>query len=191
MTLPFYTIGHSNRTLDELVAMLRAVDITLLVDIRKMTRSRANPQFNEATLPDALAPADIGYEHIAELGGLRGKSRDVPDALNGFWTNRSFHRYADYALSPEFRAGLARLIALGEQQRCALMCSEAVWWRCHRRIVSDYLLARGETVLHIMGLNRVEPARITAGATIRDDGAVVYPDADGDTQEDAATQSNE
>ncbi|HDR9155008.1 TPA: DUF488 domain-containing protein [Burkholderia vietnamiensis] len=191
MTLPFYTIGHSNRTLDELVAMLRAVDITLLVDIRKMTRSRTNPQFNEATLPDALAAADIGYEHIAELGGLRGKSRDVPDALNGFWTNRSFHRYADYALSPEFRAGLARLIALGEQQRCALMCSEAVWWRCHRRIVSDYLLARGETVLHIMGLNRVEPARITAGATIRDDGAVVYPDADGDTQEDAATQSNE
>lgn len=191
MTLPFYTIGHSNRTLDELVAMLRAVDITLLVDIRKMTRSRTNPQFNEATLPDALAAADIGYEHIAELGGLRGKSRDVPDALNGFWTNRSFHRYADYALSPEFRAGLTRLIALGEQQRCALMCSEAVWWRCHRRIVSDYLLARGETVLHIMGLNRVEPARITAGATVRDDGAVVYPDADGDTQEDAAPQSNE
>ena len=191
MTLPFYTIGHSNRTLDELVAMLRAVDITLLVDIRKMTRSRTNPQFNEATLPDALAAADIGYEHIAELGGLRGKSRDVPDALNGFWTNRSFHRYADYALSPEFRAGLARLISLGEQQRCALMCSEAVWWRCHRRIVSDYLLARGETVLHIMGLNRVEPARITAGATVRDDGAVVYPDADGDTQEDAAPQSNE
>ncbi|ABO58377.1 DUF488 domain-containing protein (plasmid) [Burkholderia vietnamiensis] len=191
MTLPFYTIGHSNRTLDELVAMLRAVDITLLVDIRKMTRSRTNPQFNEATLPDALAAADIGYEHIAELGGLRGKSRDVPDALNGFWTNRSFHRYADYALSPEFRAGLARLIALGEQQRCALMCSEAVWWRCHRRIVSDYLLARGETVLHIMGLNRVEPARITAGATVRDDGALVYPDADGDTQEDAAPQSNE
>ncbi|KVE33888.1 DNA repair protein [Burkholderia vietnamiensis] len=191
MTLPFYTIGHSNRTLDELVAMLRAVDVTLLVDIRKMTRSRTNPQFNEATLPDALAAADIGYEHIAELGGLRGKSRDVPDALNGFWTNRSFHRYADYALSPEFRAGLARLIALGEQQRCALMCSEAVWWRCHRRIVSDYLLARGETVLHIMGLNRVEPARITAGATIRDDGAIVYPDADGDTQEDAPPQSNE
>jgi uncharacterized protein (DUF488 family) len=191
VTLPFYTIGHSNRTLDELVAMLRAVDITLLVDIRKMTRSRTNPQFNEATLPDALAAADIGYEHIAELGGLRGKSRDVPDALNGFWTNRSFHRYADYALSPEFRAGLARLIALGEQQRCALMCSEAVWWRCHRRIVSDYLLARGETVLHIMGLNRVEPARITAGATVRDDGAVVYPNADGDTQEDAAPQSNE
>jgi uncharacterized protein (DUF488 family) len=113
VTLPFYTIGHSNRTLGELVAMLRAVDITLLVDIRKMTRSRTNPQFNEATLPDALAAADIGYEHIAELGGLRGKSRDVPDALNGFWTNRSFHRYADYALSPEFRAGLTRLIALG------------------------------------------------------------------------------
>ncbi|AOJ78579.1 DUF488 family protein [Burkholderia ubonensis] len=191
MTLPFYTIGHSNRTLGELVAMLRAVDITLLVDIRKMTRSRTNPQFNEATLPVALAPSDIAYEHVAALGGLRGKSRDVPDALNGFWTNRSFHRYADYALSPEFRAGLTRLIALGEQQRCALMCSEAVWWRCHRRIVADYLIARGETVLHIMGLNRVEPARITAGATVRDDGAVVYPDADGDTQEDAAPQSNE
>ena len=188
MTRPFYTIGHSNRMLDEFVEMLDAVDIALLADIRKMTRSRTNPQFNEATLPDALAAVDIAYEHIAELGGLRGKSRGVPDEVNDFWTNRSFHRYADYALSPEFRTGLDRLIAQGHAQRCAIMCSEAVWWRCHRRIVSDYLIARGETVLHIMGKHRVEPARLTAGAVIRADGSIVYPDIEGDAaaQEPAA-----
>lgn len=180
MTRPFYTIGHSNRTLDEFVALLDAVDIALLADIRKMTRSRTNPQFNEATLPDALAAVDIAYAHIAALGGLRGKSRGVPDEINDFWTNRSFHRYADYALSPEFRTGLDQLIAQGHAQRCAIMCSEAVWWRCHRRIVSDYLIARGETVLHIMGKNRVEPARLTAGAVIRADGTIVYPDVEGD-----------
>ncbi|MGN7984298.1 DUF488 domain-containing protein [Burkholderia sp. 22313] len=191
MTPPFYTIGHSNRTLDEFVGMLAAVDVALLADIRKMTRSRTNPQFNEATLPAALAAVDIAYEHIAELGGLRGKSRGVPDEVNDFWTNRSFHRYADYALSPEFRTGLDQLIAQGHEQRCAIMCSEAVWWRCHRRIVSDYLIARGETVLHLMGNNRVEPARLTAGAVIRDDGTIVYPDVEGDAPAaEGATQRN-
>jgi len=190
VTLPFYTIGHSNRTLDEFVEMLAAVDIALLADIRKMTRSRTNPQFNEATLPDALAAVDIAYEHIAELGGLRGKSRGVPDEVNDFWTNRSFHRYADYALSPEFRTGLDQLIERGHEQRCAIMCSEAVWWRCHRRIVSDYLIARGETVLHIMGNDRVEPARLTAGAVIRDDGTIVYPDVEGDAAAEGTTQPN-
>ncbi|VWC38549.1 PF04343 family protein [Burkholderia arboris] len=179
MTYPFYTIGHSNRTLDEFVGLLDAAGIALLADIRKMTRSRTHPQFNEATLPEALAADDIAYEHIATLGGLRGKSRDVPDDINDFWTNRSFHRYADYALSPEFRSGLDQLIARGHEQRCAIMCSEAVWWRCHRRIVSDYLIARGETVLHIMGRNRVEPARLTAGAVVRPDGTIVYPDVEG------------
>ncbi len=104
----------------------------------------------------------------------------MPDDVNDFWTNRSFHRYADYALSPAFHAGLDQLIAQGHAQRCAIMCSEAVWWRCHRRIVSDYLVARGETVLHIMGPSRVEPARLTAGAVVRPDGTIVYPDVEGD-----------
>ena len=121
---------------------------------------------------------DIAYEHIAELGGLRGKSRGVPDEVNDFWTNRSFHRYADYALSPEFRTGLDQLIAQGHAQRCAIMCSEAVWWRCHRRIVSDYLIARGEAVFHIMGEGRLEPARLTPGAVVQADGSVVYPAID-------------
>ncbi|KVA11335.1 DNA repair protein [Burkholderia latens] len=187
MTLPFHTIGHSNRTLDQFIEMLDAVDVALLVDIRKMTRSRTNPQFNETTLPDALARAGIRYAHIAELGGLRGKSRDVRTGVNGFWTNRSFHRYADYALSPEFRAGLDALIAQGHRQRCAIMCSEAVWWRCHRRIVSDYLIARGETVLHIMGKNRTELAQLTAGAVIRNDGTIVYPDVRGDPAAEETT----
>ncbi|KVT42651.1 DUF488 family protein [Burkholderia multivorans] len=179
MRLPYYTIGHSNHPLDEFIAMLADAQVALLVDVRKMTRSRANPQFNEATLPDALADAGIAYAHIAALGGLRGKSHDVPGDVNGFWTNASFHRYADYALSDTFRAGLDELIALGQRQRCAIMCSEAVWWRCHRRIVSDYLIAHGETVLHIMVRGRIEPARLTAGADVQPDGTVVYPRAEG------------
>ncbi|HKU06102.1 MAG TPA: DUF488 domain-containing protein [Bradyrhizobium sp.] len=175
MTLPFFTIGHSNRSLEELVASLRAANIELVADVRTVPRSRTNPQFNKNTLPEALAAFDISYEHIADLGGLRGKTRSVPADINGFWTNESFHNYADYALSAPFRAGLVHLRERGHLQRCAIMCSEAVWWRCHRRIVADYLVACGETVFHIMGQGRVEPARLTQGAVAQPDGTVVYP----------------
>jgi uncharacterized protein (DUF488 family) len=128
-------------------------------------------------LPGSLAPFQIAYEHIATLGGLRGKSKTIARDVNGFWTNESFHNYADYALSAEFRAGLDHLIERGREMRCAMMCSEAVWWRCHRRIVADHLIARGETVFHIMGEARLEPAHLTAGAVIQSDGEVVYPGA--------------
>ncbi|KVX70052.1 DUF488 family protein [Burkholderia stagnalis] len=175
MKLPFFTIGHSDRTLDDFIGMLTDADIALLADVRKMPRSRTNPQYNETTLPVALAAFDIAYEHVAALGGLRGKTRDVSDDVNGFWTNDSFHRYADYALTAAFRAGLDHLIEQGHRQRCAVMCAEAVWWRCHRRIVADYLIARGETVFHIMGPNRLEPARLTPGAVVQTDGTIVYP----------------
>jgi uncharacterized protein (DUF488 family) len=111
---------------------------------------------------------------MAALGGLRGKSRDVLPDVNGLWENGSFHNYADYAFSPPFRAGLAHLIEVGRERRCAIMCSEAVWWRCHRRIVADYLIAGGETVIHIMGPGRLEPARLTPGAVVQPK-AVVYP----------------
>jgi uncharacterized protein (DUF488 family) len=177
VTLPFYTVGHSNRALAEFVGLLRDADIGALLDIRKMPRSRANPQFNGDSLPDALSAFDISYEHVAALGGLRGKTRALSRDVNGFWTNESFHRYADYALSGDFRAGLDRLIDVGRQRRCVMMCSEAVWWRCHRRIVADYLIARGEMVLHIMGHGRLEPAHLTSGAVVQPDGTVVYPDA--------------
>jgi uncharacterized protein (DUF488 family) len=178
MKLPFFTIGHSNRSLEEFVALLNEAQIDLVADIRTVPRSRANPQFNKDTLPTALAAFDISYEHMAALGGLRGKSRTSSQNVNAFWTNESFHNYADYALTAQFRAGLEQLLNEGSKRRCTIMCSEAVWWRCHRRIVADYLIASGETVFHIMGQGRLEPARLTPGAVIKPDGAVVYPAAD-------------
>jgi uncharacterized protein (DUF488 family) len=173
--LPFFTIGHSNRSLEEFAGLLNAAEIALIADIRTIPKSRANPQFNEDTLPGSLAPFQIAYERIAALGGLRGKSKTIARDVNGFWTNDSFHNYADYALSDEFHAGLDRLIEDGRKRRTAFMCSEAVWWRCHRRIVTDHLIARGETVFHIMGERRLEPAHLTAGAVVQPDGKVVYP----------------
>lgn len=178
MKLPFFTIGHSNRSSQEFVELLVSAEIDLVADIRTIPRSRTNPQFNKETLPAALAEYRISYEHLEALGGLRGKARTVPPDVNGFWTNDSFHNYADYALSTHFRAGLEHLLEQGHQRRCAMMCSEAVWWRCHRRIVSDHLIARGESVFHIMGQGRLETARLTSGAAVQSDGSVVYPGED-------------
>ena len=175
MILPFFTIGHSTRTIEEFVDLLRVGEVGMVVDIRTVPRSRTNPQYNLDTLPEALAACQIGHTRIEELGGLRGKSRDVAPAVNGWWENRSFHNYADYALTGEFHRGLEELIALGRERRVAMMCSEAVWWRCHRRIVADYLLTRGESVFHLMGPDRVEPAKITPAAKPEPDGALVYP----------------
>jgi uncharacterized protein (DUF488 family) len=175
MRLPFYTIGHSTRTLAEFTGLLRVAGVGLVVDIRTVPKSRTNPQYNEDTLPGSLAAFQLGYERIAELGGLRGKSRSVPADTNGFWDNQSFHNYADYAMSDSFRLGLDRLVALGRERPCAMMCSEAVWWRCHRRIVADYLIARGEDVCHLMGQDRIEAARLTEGARILPSGLVEYP----------------
>ena len=177
MKLSFFTVGHSNRSLGELVELLIGPHIDRVVDIRRVPKSRSNPQFNTDTLPESLAAFNISYEHVAALGGLRGRGRSLPRAVNGFWTNESFHNYAEYALSPQFQAGLEHLLEEGRRRRCAIMCSEAVWWRCHRRIVADYLIAHGETVFHIMGPGRLEPARLTAGAAIQPGGNVVYPAA--------------
>jgi uncharacterized protein (DUF488 family) len=175
MPLPFFTIGHSTRSIDEFVQLLRDADIGLVVDVRTVPRSRKNPQYNEDTLPGTLSELRIGYQHIAALGGLRGHRRDVSADLNAFWENRSFHNYADYAMGEEFRSGLARLRELGHATQCAVMCAEAVWWRCHRRIIADYLIAAGETVFHILGHNHVERARMTDAARPAADGALTYP----------------
>ncbi len=176
MKLPFFTIGHSNRSIEELIALLRAAEIGYLADIRRIPKSRANPQFNEDALSGSLASAGISYERVAALGGLRSKARTIAPEVNGFWENQSFHNYADYALSDDFHAGLDHVIEQGRKRRCVVMCSEAVWWRCHRRIVADHLIARGETVFHIMGEGRLDPAKLTEGAVTRDsDAALVYP----------------
>jgi uncharacterized protein (DUF488 family) len=176
MPFPIFTIGHSTRTIEQFVALLRAGGVATMVDIRSVPRSRTNPQYNPDALVPALAGYRIGHTRIAGLGGLRKRSQAVAPEVNGFWSNRSFHNYADYALSPDFRAGLAALEALAGERRCAMMCAEAVWWRCHRRIVADYLLAEGREVFHLMGRDRVEPARMTSAAVRAADG-LHYPAA--------------
>src|SRR4029077_6587359 len=126
---PFHTIGHSTRALADFVALLREAEVTLVFDVGTLPRARPNPQYSRETLPGDLAPYGIAYEHVAALGGLRGRKHDVPASLNGLWENASFHNYADYALSEDFARGLARLRELGAAQHCAIMCAEAVWWR--------------------------------------------------------------
>jgi uncharacterized protein (DUF488 family) len=175
MAHPFFTIGHSTRSVAELVDLLRPAEVGLVVDVRTVPRSRANPQFNRDALPDSLARHQIGYEHIAALGGLRGKQRFAEPSPNGFWENDSFRNYADYALTPGFRTGLARLRELGAERRAAIMCAEAVWWRCHRRIIADYLLAAGEAVFHILGPHKIEEARMTPAARPAPGGGLLYP----------------
>lgn len=177
MKLPFYTIGHSTKTIEEFVHLLRAAQVSMVVDIRAIPRSRTNPQYNRDALPATLAAFGIDYQHLCALGGLRGKSKAAGPSTNDFWENRSFRNYADYALTPAFSEGLEELITLGRKKRCAMMCSEAVWWRCHRRIVADHLMARGESVFHLMGTDKVESASLTKGALVQD-GAVVYPQRD-------------
>ena len=175
MAHPFYTIGHSNRSFDDFVNLLRSAGVTCVADVRTVPRSRANPQYNEDVLPEALARFAIEYEHVACLGGLRGRARHVPTDVNAFWQNKSFHNYADYAMSEDFRGGLTRLQGLGQSRRCAVMCAEAVWWRCHRRIIADYLIAAGETVFHIVGAGHIGRAVQTSAARAGPRGSLVYP----------------
>jgi uncharacterized protein (DUF488 family) len=175
MTNTFFTIGHSTRTLAQFVDLLRESRVDLLVDVRSIPRSRTNPQFNQESLPEELASWQINYEHVPQLGGRRSKTPGTEPSLNAYWRVRSFHNYADYALTTPFASGLAQLRERGLQHRCAIMCAEAVWWRCHRRIIADYLLAAGEHVMHILGTSHVDEANLTAGAVVRGDRTIVYP----------------
>ena len=174
MTATIFTIGHSTRTVPEFAALLQEAGVDLLVDIRSIPPSRANPQFNADTLPPSLATFGIGYTHLAALGGLRHRRKDSPPSANTLWRVAAFRNYADYAATLAFRRGLDDLEALARDQRCAIMCAEAVWWRCHRRIVADYLLSDDYPVNHIMGLGKVTAATLTPGARLRSDGALVY-----------------
>ena len=174
MTMSFFTIGHSTRSIAEFADLLHASQVELVVDVRHMPRSRTNPQFNREVLPDVLKSLQIGYVHLAALGGLR--PRGLETSPNLLWQNTSFRNYADYAMTEEFHQGLTELRNLGHKRRSVIMCAEAVWWRCHRRIIADYLICARETVFHILG-NRVDRAQLTPGAIPRADGTVIYPPA--------------
>jgi uncharacterized protein (DUF488 family) len=169
-----FTIGHSTHPIDEFIRMLQQAAIVRVVDVRSIPRSRTNPQFNTDVLSESLASAGIGYLHLAALGGRRHRPKGAPPSPNPLWRHQAFRNYADYALTEAFRGGLDELEALAKTERCAIMCSEAVWWRCHRRIISDYLLAGGITVAHIMGPGKIDPATLTPGARKLPDGHVIY-----------------
>jgi uncharacterized protein (DUF488 family) len=154
--------------------MLQKAGVRLVVDVRSVPRSRTNPQYNFDVISGELHDWQIVYERVAELGGLRGRSQSVSPEVNGYWENRSFHNYADYALSDEFETGFAELADLAAQRPSVIMCAEAVWWRCHRRIIADYLLDRGWPVIHLMGEGKEQSAKITPAAQRRD-GRLVYP----------------
>jgi uncharacterized protein (DUF488 family) len=156
-----YSIGHSTRSHEELVQALRAWGVTTLVDIRTITRSRTNPQFDRARLTRRLSHDGIAYVAIPGLGGRRPRSKTADPARNAGWHVAAFHHYADYAETPAFAAALAELLALARSSICAMMCAEALWWRCHRRIVADYALLRGVRVRHIFTPNKAEPASRT------------------------------
>lgn len=179
MVAQFTTIGHSTRSLDELIDMLREAQIKLLVDVRSFPRSRTNPVFNVDRLPADLAEVQIAYQHCPSLGGRRRKQPEIDEDLNAMWRVQSFHNYADYALSDEFAGAFNELLCLGRDQRVAIMCSEAVWWRCHRRIITDYLLLNGHAVDHLMALGDIEQAKPTPGAQITEQGKVIYPAPNG------------
>ncbi len=175
-----FTIGHSTRGGDELIGLLREAGVDMLVDVRSFPRSRTNPQFNIDTLPAVLESEGIGYRHMAALGGRRNKQDLGRPSPNGWWRNASFRNYADYALTPAFRAGLGELMILSEARTCAVICAEAAWQRCHRQIITDHLLAAGLEVVHILRPGKTEAARLNPDAEVQGDGAVHYPPAQGE-----------
>ena len=158
-----YTIGHSTRSQEDFITMLRSFDIRMLVDVRHFPGSRKYPHFNQDALRQVLVDAGIGYEHIVSLGGRR-KAR--PDSHNTAWRHPAFRGYADHMETPEFHEGIKRLEALGRHSTVAYMCSEAVWWRCHRSMISDYLKAAGWQVLHIMDVDKASEHPYTAPARL-------------------------
>jgi len=175
MESEFFTIGHATHPLGEFLGLLLSHDIEALADVRRFPRSRTNPQFNAETLEPALQDSGVAYRHFAGLGGRRPHAKDIDASVNAFWENESFHNYADYALGPEFAAGLQELTAFGKARRCCLMCAEALWWRCHRRIIADYLEALGAHVFHISSDGRVDRAKLSDAARPARNGTLVYP----------------
>jgi uncharacterized protein (DUF488 family) len=169
---PLFTIGHSSRTAEQLVALLREFNVACLVDVRTVPRSRAHPHFRRERMEEWLPAAGVEYRHMRSLGGLR---HPVKDSRNGAWEVPGFRGYADHALGAEFAAALDELLALAADRATAIMCAEAVWWQCHRRIITDWVLARGIAVVHILGPGKGEAASLTSFARVSG-GRVTYPD---------------
>jgi uncharacterized protein (DUF488 family) len=165
------TIGHSTRPIETFLALLTAHDVRTLADVRTIPRSRHNPQFEQHALAASLEAAGIDYRHMPDLGGLR---RPRPDSINSAWKNASFRGYADYMQTPAFETALGALIALAQRGNVAVMCAEAVPWRCHRSLIADALLARGIEVREIVSTAATRAHRLTSWATVVD-GRVTYP----------------
>ena len=161
-----WTIGHSTRTIDEFISLLKENEINLLVDVRAWPGSKRYPQLNKDALAESLNAHGIRYEHFPELGGKR---KSKPDSRNAAWRNASFRGYADYMETKQFQKGIERLLDVAaESGATAIMCAEAVWWRCHRSLIADYLKARGLEVMHLLGTKKVEPHPYTSAARIVD-----------------------
>lgn len=166
------TIGHSTRSSEEFLEILKAFHVTRLVDIRTVPRSRTNPQFNPDELAVFLEDNDIAWQHMSDLGGLRKPKKD---SINSAWRNDSFRGYADYMQTPEFESAINELIALTEKDTVAIMCAEAVPWRCHRSMVADALVARGFKVDNIMSKTKADPHKLRPFAQVTDQKLVYYP----------------
>jgi uncharacterized protein (DUF488 family) len=166
-----FTVGHSTRPIEEFVALLESHRIRRVVDVRTVPRSRRNPQYGIDVLPQNLAARGIDYLHMPSLGGLRHARRDSP---NMGWRNATFRGYADYMQTPEFEQALEELTALAREKLTAMMCAEAVPWRCHRSLIADALVVRGATVKHIMSAASAQPHRMTPFARV-DGKRIVYP----------------
>lgn len=170
--LVIYTIGHSTRTIEGFIEMLKAHDIEFIVDVRTIPRSRMNPQFNMDSLRGSLKKAGIGYEHMEGLGGLRHAKKDSP---NTGWHNASFRGFADYMQTDEFRESLDKLIETAEKKRTAIMCAEGAPFRCHRSLIADALLARGIKAEHITSKTSARPHEMTLFARIEGN-KIIYPE---------------
>jgi uncharacterized protein (DUF488 family) len=175
------TIGHSTRPLPGLIELLQANGVTRVVDVRTVPRSRRNPQFNSETLPDALRAVGIDYVHMPELGGLRHPRADSP---NAGWRNDSFRGFADYMQTPEFEANLQRLMDMAQDGPIALMCAEALPWRCHRSLIADALILQGNPVEHIMSKAHRSRHELTAWAKV-DGNTITYPPETAEIDHDA------
>ena len=165
------TVGHSTRPVEALIDMLKAHGVKRLIDVRTIPKSRYNPQFNGEALERSLQKAGIGYEHMKGLGGLRHPRKD---SINTGWRNESFRGYADYLQTQEFESALAALMEAAGREPVAIMCAEAVPWRCHRSLISDALVARGHAVEHIMSASRSDPHTMTSFARVEGT-SVTYP----------------
>jgi uncharacterized protein (DUF488 family) len=169
-----FSIGHSTRTIEELIAMLADAGVACLADVRRIPMSRRHPHFNSDRLARSLSDAGIAYHHLPALGGRRSAHKDTV-SRNTLWRVAAFRHYADYAETPTFAEGLGELERLAQAQPTAYMCAEAVWWRCHRRLITDYLLVRGWDVIHLLAPGQQEAASLTPGAVVHSDGTIEYP----------------